>query len=189
MHPCVAKRVTSFSKSQEEVLPGGCAAVHSDILLAKMRPGQEIELEAHAVKGKGKTHAKWSPVGTAWYELCPEIVTLQDIVGDEAAAFIAEAHPAGWDSARPAAPRGAQGCFKVDKGKLVVSNSRGCWYCLERVRRMSGEPRWAEKVQLRLVKEHYLFTIESVGQLPPEELFSEAVSILREKCMRLLSVM
>lgn len=34
---------------------------------------QEIELEAHAVKGVGKTHAKWSPVATAWYRMLPEV--------------------------------------------------------------------------------------------------------------------
>lgn len=33
---------------------------------------QEIELEAQAVKGMGKTHAKWSPVATAWYRMLPE---------------------------------------------------------------------------------------------------------------------
>lgn len=34
---------------------------------------QSIELEAHAVKGMGKTHAKWSPVATAWYRMLPEV--------------------------------------------------------------------------------------------------------------------
>lgn len=34
---------------------------------------QAIELEAHAVKGMGKTHAKWSPVATAWYRMLPEV--------------------------------------------------------------------------------------------------------------------
>jgi len=33
------------------VLPEGAGTVESDILLAKLRPGQSIELEAHAVKG------------------------------------------------------------------------------------------------------------------------------------------
>ncbi|XP_042026343.1 DNA-directed RNA polymerases I and III subunit RPAC1-like [Salvia splendens] len=43
------------------------------IILAKLGPKQEIELEAHAVKGMGKTHAKWSPVATAWYRMLPEL--------------------------------------------------------------------------------------------------------------------
>ena len=40
-----------FSGSQEAVLPDGAGVVEPDILLAKMRLGQSIELEAHAVKG------------------------------------------------------------------------------------------------------------------------------------------
>lgn len=35
---------------------------------------QEIELEAHAMKGMGKSHAKWSPVATAWYRMLPEVI-------------------------------------------------------------------------------------------------------------------
>ena len=38
-------------------------------------------------------------------------------------------------------------------------------------------------------QEHYIFTVESVGQLPAEELFTEAVNILQEKCATLLSIM
>ena len=34
-----------------------------DIVLAKLRPGQVINMELHAIKGVGKEHAKWSPVG------------------------------------------------------------------------------------------------------------------------------
>lgn len=37
--------------------------VHSDILIAKMRPGHELDLNLVAVKGIGKDHAKFSPVG------------------------------------------------------------------------------------------------------------------------------
>ena len=59
-----------FASSQGSLLgPEGLRLVHEDILLAKMRPGQEIVLEAHCTKGSGETHAKWSPVATAWYDL------------------------------------------------------------------------------------------------------------------------
>jgi len=44
-----------------------------DILIAKLRPGQEIEMELICEKGIGKTHAKWSPVCTAYYRLMPVI--------------------------------------------------------------------------------------------------------------------
>jgi hypothetical protein len=38
---------------------------------------QCIQLEAHAIKGIGKDHAKWSPVATAWYRLLPQVVLLR----------------------------------------------------------------------------------------------------------------
>lgn len=37
--------------------------IEDNILLCKMRPRQEIHAFMHAVKGIGKDHAKFSPVG------------------------------------------------------------------------------------------------------------------------------
>ena len=34
-----------------------------DVLLVKMRPGQQLNMLLYAVKGVGKDHAKFSPVG------------------------------------------------------------------------------------------------------------------------------
>lgn len=38
-------------------------SIHDDILIAKMRPGHEIDVKLVAVKGVGRDHAKFSPVG------------------------------------------------------------------------------------------------------------------------------
>lgn len=37
--------------------------IDDDILIAKMRPGHELDLKLIAVKGIGRDHAKFSPVG------------------------------------------------------------------------------------------------------------------------------
>ncbi len=48
--------------------------VYPDIVIGKLRQGQEIELLCYAVRGFGKIHAKWSPVCTATYRLKPDII-------------------------------------------------------------------------------------------------------------------
>jgi DNA-directed RNA polymerase alpha subunit len=49
---------------QEEVFASKAPApTNLNIVLAKLRPGQEVNMELHAVKGVGKDHAKFSPVG------------------------------------------------------------------------------------------------------------------------------
>ena len=58
--------------------------VHDDILIARLRPNQEIELICDAVKGIGSDHAKFSPVATATYRLHPTIDLKEKIVGKQA---------------------------------------------------------------------------------------------------------
>merc|ERR1712078_642564 len=52
-----------------------------------------------------------------------------------------------------------------------------------RVPRVGAGPR-AGAVELRKVKNHFIFTIESTGVLPPWELLKEALRILSAKCTR-----
>ncbi|GMH36520.1 hypothetical protein BSKO_04388 [Bryopsis sp. KO-2023] len=147
---------------------------YSDILLAKMRPGQEIQLEAHCCKGIGREHAKWSPVATAWYRLQPEVVLLKDVEGERAKTLAQE----------------FSGLFVTEKkdGKTVakVTQARGNEKLLEKVRRYSGEDAWKDTLQLRKKKRHIIFTVESVGQYKAKEIFLEAVDILIGKCDKLI---
>lgn len=59
--------------AQKEWLPLPPAITQPDILLAKLAPGQRICAEVYCHKGIGKFHAKWQPVGTAWYSMAPVI--------------------------------------------------------------------------------------------------------------------
>ena len=63
---------------QSEWLKKFVQVLNPDILIAKLRPGQEIILEAYAILGIGSDHAKFSPVATAAYRLLPVI----DIIGE-----------------------------------------------------------------------------------------------------------
>ena len=86
--------------------------VYEDILLSKLRPGQEIEMELMCEKGTGKTHAKWSPVATAYYRLIPDISLNEEITGSEAEELKAKC---------------PMNVFDIeDSGKLFVKNPRAC---------------------------------------------------------------
>ncbi|KAG6516998.1 DNA-directed RNA polymerases I and III subunit RPAC1-like isoform X2 [Zingiber officinale] len=166
------KSYTSFSCSQNslpEISKKPLGVKHDDIILAQLGPGQEIELEAHAVKGIGKDHAKWSPVAATWYRMLPEVVLSEEVKGQDAEKLVKKCPVNVFD---------IEDLGNGDK-KAVVANSRACTLCGECIRDVSEG-----LVKLRHVEDHFIFTIESVGALSPDELFIEAVKILEEKCHR-----
>ncbi|CAI8596776.1 unnamed protein product [Vicia faba] len=172
-----AKTFTSFSCSQgsrPEFSKKPPGPYNLDIILAKLGPGQEIELEAHAVKGVGKTHAKWSPVATAWYRMLPEVILMKDVKDDLAEELVSKCPVKVFD------------IEDIGKGrrKATVVNARACTLCRECIR---GGQEWEDRVALRRVKDHFIFTIESTGALPPDVLFTEAVKILEDKCERVIT--
>ena len=57
--------------------------VHDKILIAKLRENQEIHADLILMKGKGKEHAKWQPVCSAYYKLLPTIKITSTIKGAE----------------------------------------------------------------------------------------------------------
>ncbi|KAM4772269.1 DNA-directed RNA polymerases I and III subunit RPAC1 [Rhinophrynus dorsalis] len=145
--------------------------VHDDILIAQLRPGQEIHVIMHCVKGIGKDHAKFSPVATASYRLLPEITLLSPIEGDLAELL--------------------QRCFTpgviaidVVNGRKVarVENSR-MDTCSREIFR---HDELKNLVQMARVRDHFIFSIESTGILAPDTLLSEAIKVLMGKCRRFL---
>ncbi|GAA5880570.1 hypothetical protein JCM8547_007984 [Rhodosporidiobolus lusitaniae] len=133
-----------------------------NILIAKMRGGQEIVAELHCNKGIGKDHAKWSPVATASYRLLPTIELLSDIPAEHHANFQA------------CFPRGV---IDVSQGRLRVAQPRKDTVSREVLRHAEFEG----KVKLGRVRNHFIFNIESAGQYAPEELVPAALDVLLAK--------
>ncbi|CAN0033639.1 unnamed protein product, partial [Ectocarpus sp. 13 AM-2016] len=147
---------------------GGLRPVHDDILIAKLRPGQEIVAEMHCRKGIGKDHAKFSPVATASYRLLPVVTLKEEVEGQEAEELVAKCPLNVFDI------EDLGGAGKRAK----VARPRDCTMCRECIR----EPGWSDKVSLSRVADHFIFGIESVGMLPPKELLKDSVQVLRQKC-------
>lgn len=140
--------------------------VHEKILIAKLRPGQELDLELHCEKGIGKDHAKFSPVATATYRLLPHIQLLKPIPNESIDKFV---------SCFPPGVIGVEG--EGDQRKVFVKDARKDTISREVFRHEEFE----DKVKLGRVRDHFLFDLESTGIIPPEKLLPEAIKTLRSK--------
>ncbi|PMD31176.1 RBP11-like subunits of RNA polymerase [Hyaloscypha variabilis F] len=153
-----------------------------DILIAKLRPGQEIDVEMHAIKGVGSDHAKYSPVATASYRLLPTISILKPILGKDAEKF-ARCFPKGvigleTVTKKEAAKKGSGYEGHEGEKKAVVKDAMKDTVSRECLRHEEFEG----KVKLGRVRDHFIFSVESVGQWDSDELFLESVKILKGKC-------
>ena len=146
---------------------GEVGPCQDDILIMKLRPGQEIRMKMHCVKGIGKDHAKFSPVATATYRLMPSIELKKPVTGELA--------------------RKLQGCFpegvigiRKEKGVAVafVDDARKDTATREVLRHKDLK----DLVELSRVSDHYIFTVESIGVLPALDIVKESMKILIEKC-------
>lgn len=142
--------------------------VHDDILISKMRPGHEFNIKLIAVKGIGRDHAKFSPVEASFYRILPDITINRKVTGEDALLL--------------------QKCFSPgvielnEKGEAYVKDARydSC------SRNVFRYPHLTDAVTMSRVRDHFIFSIESVGALPPDVIFTESVKILKRKCRKLL---
>lgn len=172
-------RQTQYFEGENAIAP-----VNPDILIAKLRPGQEIKLSMHMHKGVGSDHAKFSPVATASYRLMPVITITEPILGQDADKF-ARCFPPGVitvetvtqeDAARDSAYEGHLG-----EKKAVVTDPMRDTVSRECLRHKEFEG----KVKLGRRRDHFIFSIESTGQWDSDELFLESIKTLKLKCKRL----
>jgi len=173
--PSKAQHATVYSRDLEWVPQGNqeerfgsIRPVSEDILIAKLRPGQSIALEAHCRKGVGKDHAKFSPVATASYRLMPHLEFKQPVTGVDARKLKETLCPTG--------------VFDIEDlggvSTAVIKDVRSCTMCRNCIR----EPEWNDRLLLGRKSDHFIFSVESVGMIKPEELLPEALNVLVEKC-------
>ncbi|XP_054153930.1 DNA-directed RNA polymerases I and III subunit RPAC1-like [Oppia nitens] len=145
--------------------------VDEDILIAKLAVGQELDIKLHCVKGIGKDHAKFSPVATASYRLLPQIELLSEIE-DEDAELLKKCF--------------SSGVIEIEKqsGKRVanVVNSR----VDSGSRNVFRYPQLKDRVKMSLIKDHFIFNVESTGALQAHQLVSESFEIMIGKCRHFL---
>lgn len=138
-------------------------AADPDILLAKLRPNQEISLRAHCILGVGSDHAKFSPVATASYRLMP-VITISEPIKGEAGKRFQKCFPSG--------------VIDINKnGEAVVKDSRKDTVSREVLR----HEEFNGKVKLGRKRDHFIFNVESTGAMSPEEIFFKSVRVLKNK--------
>jgi DNA-directed RNA polymerase I and III subunit RPAC1 len=180
------------------------APTNPNIVLAKLRPGQEVSMELHAVKGVAKDHAKFSPVGTflgssdyflfdshcffsatASYRLLPHIKITKPIPSHLAEKFQKCFSP---------------GVIKIDPRTKAVSVDEQGVRNDSVSREVLRHPEFADSVQLSRVRDYFLCSlllspvssrlyadlflivnVESEGPYEPERLLPEAIKVMREK--------
>jgi len=165
---------------------GPIEPVSPDILIVKMRPGQELSMILHAHLGIGADHAKFSPVATATYRLLPTITITKPILGLEAKKFQKCFPPGVIDLERvtPSEAEGADPAYRGRQGdeKAVVKDAMRDTVSREVLR----HDEFKDKVKLGRVQDHFIFNVESTGQFPSDMLFLESVNVLKYKAQRLL---
>lgn len=147
--------------------------VEDDIIIAKLRPGHEMDIRMVAIKGVGKDHAKFSPVATAYYRLLPEIRLNHKVCG-EAAERLQRCFSQGVIDLVEEKSEDGRNSQKV----AVVKDPRydGCSMNVYRYEDLK------DSVTMNKISDHFIFTVESTGALLPENLVVQAIDILADKC-------
>ncbi|TEB37995.1 hypothetical protein FA13DRAFT_1751826 [Coprinellus micaceus] len=152
---------------QGEVFAGKPPApINPNIVLTKLRPGQAVNMELHAIKGVGKDHAKFSPVATASYRLLPHIKIKKPIPPEYAEKFQKCFSP-GVINVNPRTKEASVDEHNVRKDTVS--------------REVLRHPEFADSVELSRVRDFFLFNVESEGPYQPERLLPEAIKVMREK--------
>lgn len=138
--------------------------VYDNIPIIVLGKNQEIRLEAYARLGRGKEHAKWSPVSVAAHKYIADIhIDEKKCLGENCKKCI------------EVCPRNI---LSFENGKIIVNTNKifDCSLC-----RICEEYCPTDAIRVGWRENEYILTIESTGSLPPKRILIEAVKILENK--------
>ena len=133
--------------------------VYPKMPVVKLLKGQELELEATAILGKGKEHVKWSP-GLIYYKYKPSIEIVKKCENPE---------------------KVVKSCplkiYEIKNEEIIINkdNLLKCHLCGACIETSNGA------IKVTEVKDEFIFYIESWGQLTPKEIMAEAFGIIDQK--------
>jgi DNA-directed RNA polymerase subunit D len=144
-------------------LEGDAKVVFDNIPITSLNEGQELEVKALTALGKGEEHAKFSP-GLIYYRNVSEISMDKD-VAEEVKRLIPEIK------------------IKESGNKfLILDNGEK-----EREDLIEGIAKKKGKEISPLIKESLVLSIESFGQLSPEDIFLSSISCLKKDLSEIAS--
>ena len=177
------------------------------IVITKLKRGQSINMTLTAKKGKGKTHAKWSPVCTCVMKQVPNV----EILNMDGGNFLKKLTPEEKRNFCNACPTKV---FRYDENKdeIIIEKPEKCTYCeecqiktQEFIKKKDKEEynnlvsekekegkknipenkgpsiNYREVIKVEPKPNEFIFKVESTGALTPRKIIMEAFNILKSK--------
>ncbi len=148
-------------KSDDE----GVKPANPDIPIVKLAEGQRISFNAYARLGRGKDHAKWQP-GFVHYKYLTRIHVSKEVPN--------------WEELKALA--GKRGLpFDETETELLITTTKAFY--------LPGEFEGFkdDKIVEEVIPDTFVFTVESNGELPVEEIVATALKILMRKSDRFIN--
>jgi len=152
------------------------------IRIVKLAKGQELQLECRARLGIGKEHSKWSAACAVSFAFAPIIrlnhAGLDELDSAQRQQIVASCPTKVYE----------QEVGKDGAEHLKVANEGACMFCDECS--VVGDALRVDATADNLVavsmdQERFVFTVETNGALPPEELVASAVIRIKQKFVEL----